>query len=159
MTHKKEIIRYANSEDGTRVFYKRKDSDTWRLGNFPSWDHETKYIVDDDSALFRKAILDGYTIEIKSIESWDTGWVTYCGDINHLPTDKEDSAYCYRIKPILILHYQFLCRREGTCDYKITTSRYCNIKEAQEARQSGSGWIVIKAILESVKEKELKYEH
>lgn len=148
MTHQKEIIRYAHMPDETRVWYKAKNRE-WRLGNFPSWDPDVLYAVDDEHAQIRRAILDGHLVQSRVAHNCNTEWVDYNLGVHGIPPTKKSSNLIFKIKPRTVKVHQYLCRREDTCDYKITNSRYENIQDARDARQEHSGWIVVKPILES----------
>ena len=61
MTHKDEIIRWANCPDDTKVWYRRAES-MWDIVVTPLWLFDVDYIVDDKYAELRKAQADGKTI-------------------------------------------------------------------------------------------------
>ncbi len=65
MTHEKEINRWAECPDGTKVWALHKegpDKKGWSLLEHPLWETVTNYIVDDEHSQFRKAQIDGRTI-------------------------------------------------------------------------------------------------
>ena len=54
MKHKHEIIRWANSPDGTKVWVKKEGY--WEKTNIPNWNSSMyTFIVDDKQAEVRKA--------------------------------------------------------------------------------------------------------
>ena len=62
--HTDEIIRYANSEEGTGVWYKEiAGASKWRLIGYSSWRDNCSYVVDDEWAHLRKALIDGKTLQ------------------------------------------------------------------------------------------------
>lgn len=101
--HRNEIIRWANSPEGTGVWVRHKDLNNWELyKEIIKWDPELYYIVDDPWAPFRKAEIDGIPIYIKNI---DNKWVLLKHsvsnnmDINHLSLDgKTDNSWKGRVE-------------------------------------------------------------
>ena len=61
MFHKKEIERWANCPDHTKVWVNEGENE-WVLVNYPLWRRAFAYIVDDKYAELRKAEKDGDTI-------------------------------------------------------------------------------------------------
>lgn len=51
--HRQEIIRWANSPEGTKVWVKRKGDKNWLLQKSPSWLPDNKHIVDDSASIER----------------------------------------------------------------------------------------------------------
>jgi hypothetical protein len=62
--HKEEIIRWANSPEGTKVWVREEDMDEWFTTLHPSWYNGSKYIVDDEYAEVRKALAVGKTTQV-----------------------------------------------------------------------------------------------
>ncbi len=102
MTHKKEIERWANCPDGTKVWVRGNgDSKGWFL--FESidviWNKNFIYIVDDEYAELRKAEADGKTIQMSNRDRTD--WVDWDKPSYTRP------AIEYRIKSEDIYYYQW----------------------------------------------------
>ena len=53
--HKDEIKQWANANEGTKVWCKRKGDKVWVLQESPSWNKDDEYIVDDKNAIRRMA--------------------------------------------------------------------------------------------------------
>lgn len=71
MTHKTEIKRWANCPDGTKVYFKSSNENRWSVSSTPLWKEENIYIVDDEWAELRRAIIDGKTVEFNhSVDGW-----------------------------------------------------------------------------------------
>lgn len=51
--HVIEIILWANCQEGTKVWCKRKNDKHWILMKSPSWDKDNQYIVDGENAVLR----------------------------------------------------------------------------------------------------------
>lgn len=140
MKHKKELIRLADSPDGTKVWYKRCDEEEWVLTSCPSWLVDYTYVVNDKHAEVRKASIDGKKIEVLNVSGH---WCV--ANINHsFSLDFE-----YRIVEELVNKWQYVCERNG--DYKVTNSRYGTLEEAKNARHPNSGWKVICPFTASMK--------
>ena len=67
--HKDEIIRFANAEQGTKVWSKISN-EKWLLVNSAQWNPNNIYIVDDEYAELRKASADGKIIQYKHGSEW-----------------------------------------------------------------------------------------
>ena len=91
MKHKNEIMRWANSPEGTRVWIKQEDG-IWSKPYVPTWKKDSTYIVDDEWAEIRKAFFDNKTIQFLN-EEWEDSGVS---DIN---VYQGESREFYRIKP------------------------------------------------------------
>ncbi len=52
--HKQEMIRFANSEQGTQVWFNEIGTKEWRIVSNPSWSEGYNYIVNDGLAESRK---------------------------------------------------------------------------------------------------------
>lgn len=57
--HKDEIVRWANSPEGTKVWYKRLYNSKWVLCSYASWRSNYTYIVNDRQSEDRKKLADG----------------------------------------------------------------------------------------------------
>lgn len=66
-THHKEIIKWANFPDGTKIWARFKEGSitSWCVVDSVSWYNDYSYIVNDKFAEYRKAIIDGKVIEIR----------------------------------------------------------------------------------------------
>ena len=70
--HKHEIIRFANTAAGTKVWV-RRGSDTWTKSSHPLWRKLFTYIVDDEYAELRMASREsGKPIQLLVGTEWHT---------------------------------------------------------------------------------------
>ena len=101
---KEEFSRWIDS-NRPRVYYRQKDYKTWFVTNFPNWENDIVYIVEDDQASLRKL----------QIDKPDTIFQEFCftvADWVDLPQDNKWTWYhhgTYRIKPIKD-NYKFLVK-------------------------------------------------
>ena len=73
--HRDEMIRFANREEGTEVWYKHGSMTEWNKSDAPRWSNDTTYVVDDEYAELRKESIDtGRPIQVSSDNG--TGWIT-----------------------------------------------------------------------------------
>lgn len=86
--HKDEIIRWANSLEGTKIWH--NSNGTWSRVSSVNWKKTTKYIVDDEYAELRMAYADGMEIQIYS--KYGSEWKDWKTPDWSLP------ANAYRIK-------------------------------------------------------------
>ena len=56
--HIEEMTRFANSKEGTRVWYKQKTGTNWYTIAYPTWHKDCLYVVDDEDAELRKKSAD-----------------------------------------------------------------------------------------------------
>ncbi len=98
MKHKKEIVRWSNCPDGTKVWTQYKGNSTWGTTLAPLWNPETKHIVDDEYSELRKAEADGKVIQS---ELCGMGWK----DRDNLRFSNSPNRY--RIKPEPIYYYEW----------------------------------------------------
>ncbi|HIP15554.1 MAG TPA: hypothetical protein EYG74_08700, partial [Sulfurimonas autotrophica] len=73
--HRDEIKRFADTEIGTKVWYKAKDRFRWVNTANPTWKEDNEYIVDDEYAELRKESVDtGRPIQMYNPVSskWET---------------------------------------------------------------------------------------
>lgn len=110
--HEKEIIRWAKSPEGTKVWFKLHDyDDKWRLEESRvKWSEDVDYVVNDDYATIRKAQIDGKIIEstINSLNDYGCSWGDPKKDPNVVWTDIHSKkpnfwdwsvpVHCFRIK-------------------------------------------------------------
>ena len=66
--HKEEMIRFANSEVGTAVWWREKTFDSWKLIKNPLWSEDYVYVVDNKYAELRKKSVD----EDRAIQMYNT---------------------------------------------------------------------------------------
>jgi hypothetical protein len=105
MTHEKEIKRWAECPDGTKVWYRDTKDKEWDLIEYAAWDDASSvYIVDDEYAEVRKFFVDNGYI-------WRTNWdmvsekqnnpdFSYPAD--HYSTSKPDEeVYYYKWKKVI----------------------------------------------------------
>ncbi len=98
MTYSKEIKRWADSPDGTKVWKKFNNLDKeWLIAHNPFSESDTIYIVDDGYAKLRKAQIDGKAIEYYHHHIW----VEALTDAWNIATDISK----YRIKPDEPIYY------------------------------------------------------
>ena len=88
-----EIIRFANSELGTKVWCKRENETTWNLENNPTWNEEYIYIVNNEYAPLRKESINSERpIQVKESETGE--WITPSYELEFtLPLEN------YRLEP------------------------------------------------------------
>ena len=73
--HKNEMIRFANTEKGTAVWFKHKVINRWKKTYHPFWEEDIIYIVDDEHAELRKESIDtGRKIQVLNpiTHKWET---------------------------------------------------------------------------------------
>ena len=92
--HKEEIIRYANSEEGTQVWCKPYGDDMWSLLVYnPDWKEDVTYIVDDVHAVLRKLQIDKpdtvFEVDTKDGCGWE-GTYSPTWSFNHEYRVKEE---------------------------------------------------------------------
>ena len=103
MTHQKEIIRWANSPDGTRVWCKEQYTNhQWILTNNAKWFTTQIYIVNDEYAKLRKAQTDGKIIQTS--DELTAGGVQWSDIPNFFPMYKYP-VDTFRIKPDEPIYY------------------------------------------------------
>ena len=66
--HIEEMTRFANSEEGTRVWYRPKIGTNWYTIAHPTWDKNCLYVVDDEDAELRKESADSKNYKVKQDE-------------------------------------------------------------------------------------------
>ena len=152
--HKEEIIRWANSPRSTRVWYRGIRFHWYPLAN-PTWSEASHYIVDDEFAEIRKQFIDDYSKIQTVIEGvWEkVKSHIYHNSLENFTKMLEANPTKYRIEPTTETRWQWLCKDDEN-NYKVTTSRYKTIEEAQEARVTDR-WKIIRKIEESKKEFEV----
>ena len=103
MKHEKEIIRWAECPEGTKVWY-RKRGHEWKETIGPLWHTDHEYIIADKYAEIRKAEKDGETILFNGKEASYT--LEFTDDIKNYSTKKyftpvlkrsllTDSIFCF----------------------------------------------------------------
>ena len=111
--HRDEIVRWANSKEGTSVWYKPMGYSDWFLSDSKgiSWDKDTLYICNDNWANLRKARADGKQLQrISNTGEWlDT----------KLASQPSHSTEKWRIKPRIELEWQFI-KQDGMGGYCFT---------------------------------------
>ena len=104
MKHKNEIKRWADCNEGTKVWHQHRSGMTWSLSTIPNWYEGCNYIVDDEWAELRKAQADGKQLQYKEdLDLWkDTTFTNE--DTNTLlgrwriKTDEPEYEYQWVIK-------------------------------------------------------------
>ena len=135
MTHVKEIIRWAKSPNGTKVWSK-SDTDDWYLRIAPSFNPKIKYIVDDKLAEIRKAFLDGIPIQAKILwrdscpANWDRTWNDYLTDeVSNIIGSHNGTEQIFRIKKDPVVKYQIAYKTKGMGRWQISSRYYKTIEE------------------------------
>ena len=126
MTHKDEIVRWANSAEGTNVWLKRVNG-VWVIINAPSWDKNYIYIVADEWAELRKAQADGKQLEVLIGSTWISETLL----VGH---ESVSGTNVWRIKSKEVYEWQWVIRTVSTGIYDITNGSYT--KEEAEDRYS-----------------------
>ena len=91
MHHKDEIIRWANSKEGTKVWVNYPNEDIWYLlENTIVWHPKNKYIVNDKYADIRKAYDLNPDLEIEVYDEDTREWVP-------IPDPSFKSSFDYRV--------------------------------------------------------------
>ena len=73
--HRNEMIRFANTEKGTEVWFKHKSRGEWEKEYYPYWIDDTFYVVDDEYAELRKESIDSERkIQVRNsiTHKWET---------------------------------------------------------------------------------------
>ena len=130
--HASELIRWANAEKNTWVWYKRSGSKKWSKGQRISWDPSSTYIVDDEWATIRKAIADGGEAQVyRGGGAWeDRKAVPLC-------PGEENNINNWRIKPEPVYEYQWLQYDEPSGNYSLTdymTEEFADTLEYEKER-------------------------
>ena len=90
--HRKEIIRFANSEDDTGVWLRYYKWTIWVKTFTPRWSINNDYILDDEYADIRKESIEtGTPVQMYIEEKGE--WVTMTPDMDFTLPIK-----CYRLK-------------------------------------------------------------
>ena len=127
--HADEIIRFANSKEGTKVWFSHQFQ-SWKLTDEPIWSDGSKYIVDDGWAELRKAEADGKIIEARlSPDIWS----------KHIINEEFAPSY-YRIQPDEIIYYYQWERLEMNNNRLVTSPFYVSDSEAIQLRYKDKGW-------------------
>ena len=137
--HKNEMHRLADAEEGTEVWCQHNEVNGWELISIVAWSDNFDYIVDDEWAQIRKAMVDGKTIECKSING---DWVPTVCKIGRLAGD---DVVIYRIKPDVVeevFYYQYEKLHAGRIDDT------CHVSEDRANRSNyteANGWFKIES--------------
>ena len=119
MTHREEIIRWANSPDDTKVWV--KDISGWKIIDSPNWYASRAYVVDDKWAELAKQFIDDPTkVEFhRGTLGWEK---TKCASAELL---RSGSFSQYRLTPVY--EWQWLYQVNG--QYYLTQYWYKDKKE------------------------------
>jgi len=125
-THRDEIIRWANAEKGTQVWYKY-NTNNWSIVQKPVWADDVEYVVDDEWAEIAKQFIDDPS-KVEYHSPYRYAWVTTeHTDIHDLRKDCVDD---YRIKPKeTVYEYQYIYYCYDENRYKITVNYYTSVEE------------------------------
>jgi len=139
--HKEEMIRFANSEVGTAVWWREKTFDSWKLIKNPLWSEDYVYVVDNKYAELRKKSVD----EDRAIQMYntiDSKWETPTFNLDFsAPIEsyrlepKEDHDY---IEPIAYYRWERLSSKG-----EILMSNLMSDKYAEKNGYKEDGWIKI----------------
>ena len=102
--HRAEMHRLADAPQDTKVWYKGTTDKGWTLSAFVRWNCNSTYIINDEWAEIRKAMIDGKVIEISNKKIWSNSLNT----ITDMGLDGI-SIKDYRIKPDVVepVYYQY----------------------------------------------------
>ena len=142
-THSAEMHRLADAEAGTKVWYKQKILGAWKIVIQPRWKKDGYYIVNDEWADIRKAIVDGKTIEYKYSKS---KWVDSTREVEELGSDARYTIEYYRIKPDVVeetFYYQYEKLDAGKIYASRHVSDYVATKELHYTEKRG--WFKIES--------------
>ena len=131
--HRDEIIRFANSEAGTRVWQKGKGT-LWTKTSFPLWNENHTYILDDKYAELRKSSIDTCR-PIQFLSVYD-GWTVPKGGLKFAGRLED-----YRLKPEgPVYYYQWkkLCGED-----RIRITNYISDEHAEKQNYEERGWVKI----------------
>lgn len=137
--HRNEIIRFANSESGTKVWFKYANMD-WGKIKIPTWYEDNHaYIVDDEYASLRKESIDtGRPIQVK--DSVTGKWVIPSYELEFtLPLEN------YRLKPEFNYPIYKKAKNNGSIT-KFTGRREGVVVEATKKSQSIGHFIGYKPV-------------
>ena len=144
--HRDEMKRFADSEDGTLVWFKRETDTRWRKTREPRWHKDSSYILDNKYAELRKEGID----KDRPIQVYSTIYSEWVTPISRLQFDidiknyrlepKEEEEFKYPIyKRCRARGYivEFTSKKEGVIikDTEISRSVYRNIGH------KSNGWI------------------
>ena len=96
--HKKAIQWFYEQPEGTEIWLKNQHG--WMLDSTPTWDLDVTYVINDEYAEFRKAIIDDKQIQAKyKLNSCDS--ITFDDELPFKDYDGNfmGSISYYRIKP------------------------------------------------------------
>ena len=102
--HSDEIHRLADAPQGTKIWYRAKLNGTWVLSNNYNWQEGCFYIINDEWAEIRKAMIDSKVIEISNKKIWSNS----LNSVTDMGLDGI-SIKDYRIKPDVVepVYYQY----------------------------------------------------
>jgi len=110
--HREEMKRFADSEEGTAVWYRQKTVTNWRTILEPTWNEDYIYILDDEDAELRKKSAD----ENRPIQVYDTifsEWETpkheleFNSDIKSYRLEPKEDKFKYPIYKLCIYKDHF----------------------------------------------------
>jgi hypothetical protein len=121
--HKEEMIRFANSPAGTKVWCKSNANGMWGKLKMPSWDENSSYIVDDEFAELRKQFVDDPT-QIEWCRELDEEWeVTLLTDLD-IFTNRLFWGYKCRIKPKKVTKWKWVMASRFSGKFRVTELWY-----------------------------------
>ena len=140
MKHKEEIIRWANSPKGTKVWIKHIVGNWFLCEGTIAWNEKYQHIVDDEWAELRKAYVDGETIEYTmDSTSWTKSTICNIFDFGKKVYTPLGVNY-YRIKPDEQTYYYQWERLEMNDNRLVISSYYLTDSEAVTLKYEEKGW-------------------
>ena len=141
--HSNEMHRLADAPSKTKVYY--KDTSEWKLTSNPSWVEAWVYIVADEWAEIRKAMVDGKTIEF-TVSVDILKWSTIDCSVDGIGTEECSLLLSnFRIKPDVVepvYYYQY----EKLFGDSIQITRHINyLAVAQDNLTEDRGWFKIES--------------
>ena len=148
--HKEEMIRFAKSEDGTLVWFRRKSCTSCDTISSPAWHKDSIYILHNKYAVLRKESADtGRPIQVYNYSSlkWETPTHELQFDVDlafYRLEPKEDHDYIEPkedhdyIEPIAYYRWERLSSKG-----EILMSNLISDKYAEKNGYKEDGWIKI----------------
>jgi hypothetical protein len=121
--HKEEMIRFANSPDGTLVWCKLPTNTLWCTRDAPIWDKDLVYIIDDEYATLRKQFIDDPT-QLQWFDKISKEWETSTLTDLDIFTRQLHVGYIYRIKPKTVTKWRWVMYITTQNDYYVTIDWY-----------------------------------
>jgi len=137
--HKEEMIRFAESEAGTEVWFRPKTSTNWRTLLTPTWNEDYIYILDNKYAKLRKESADtGRPIQVYDYSSlkWETPTHELQFDVDLAFYRLEPKENHDDVEPIAYYRWERLSSKG-----KILVSDLISDKYAEKHKYKEDGWV------------------